>query len=357
VRHPLEAVRKTIRRYVLLESAAILLLCLALWFWIGLALDFGLFWTTAYDWVMELNFIDPSGQGSLFIRLAVFALVVGFLLYLLVSQLVVRYWKEFSDPAVALVLERRFPQELGDRLITAIELADPKKAASYGYSAPMLARTIDEAAERVERLPVDDVFDWARLRRRWRTVAFATVGVLLIVALGSIGVETAQGRAAGPFEQAYRFRDVASIWVERNVFFRNSYWQRNNHLEVVRFQDNESHPGEMRVGRDEQRPDLVVRAVEWVVPDRAAPVGWRALRVADLGSFVPADLVARITIPAAWPGWIVDLDDLDARIPVGAVAQNTQGKTFGELDAELAAHKGPAVDRDIAAARRAHGDW
>src|SRR4051794_10358894 len=90
VRHPLETVRKTIRRYVLLESAAMLLLCVALWFWVGLALDFGLFWATAYDWVLELDFLDPSGQGSLFIRVAVFAVVVGWLLYLLVSQLVVR---------------------------------------------------------------------------------------------------------------------------------------------------------------------------------------------------------------------------------------------------------------------------
>src|SRR4051794_13025171 len=90
VRHPLDAVRRTIRRYVLLESSALLLLCAALWFWIGLAIDFGLFWTTAYDWVLELDFIDPSGQGSRVIRLAVFAVIAGFLLYLLVSRLVIR---------------------------------------------------------------------------------------------------------------------------------------------------------------------------------------------------------------------------------------------------------------------------
>src|ERR1700757_4919656 len=55
VRHPLQALRGYIRTYVLLEGAAVAVIYLALWFWIGLLLDYGTFWLFAFDWIQELN--------------------------------------------------------------------------------------------------------------------------------------------------------------------------------------------------------------------------------------------------------------------------------------------------------------
>ncbi len=337
VRHPLDAVRSHIRRYVLLETVAVVAVFLALWFWIGLFIDFGTFWTLAYDWVLELNFIDVGGQASRGLRIGIVLCILGWLGYLVFTKLIARMWREFSDPAVALVLERRFPRELGDRLITAVELSDPKKAESYGFSGPMLARTVNEAADRVARLPVDQVFDWARLRMLWYGVALATVGLFVVAMVGSLGIQAVRGQSASPTDYLWRFKDNASIWFERNVLMQDSYWLRNAHLEVVRFQDNDKHPGEMRVGRDESRPDLVVRAISWVVPDAKAIGGWRALGVAETAELASPDLLAKIAIPSDWPGWIVDLDDLSSRIPTGTTPASWQGKTSGEVAKELAA--------------------
>src|ERR1041385_8536637 len=61
VRHPLAKVRGIIRRYVLLEGLCVGLLFLAGWFWIGLALDYGVFGGFTFDYVWELNNSAPPG--------------------------------------------------------------------------------------------------------------------------------------------------------------------------------------------------------------------------------------------------------------------------------------------------------
>src|SRR6516225_4566710 len=53
VRSPLERLRRFIRLYVGLEGAAVVGLFLALWFWIGLVLDYGVFRLFHFDWVQE----------------------------------------------------------------------------------------------------------------------------------------------------------------------------------------------------------------------------------------------------------------------------------------------------------------
>src|SRR5438105_3928828 len=68
VRHPLTALRGHIRRYVLLEGLAVAVLYLAICFWAGLALDYGLFRLFAFDWVQDLQqlTVDPQtgAQGN-----------------------------------------------------------------------------------------------------------------------------------------------------------------------------------------------------------------------------------------------------------------------------------------------------
>src|SRR5262249_60581877 len=82
-----------------------------------------------------------------------------------VGKGLLRLTREFSAPALALVLERRFPRQLGDRLITAVEMADPRMAEKYGYSQELVDKTVNDAANRVEELPVGQVFNWGRLRK------------------------------------------------------------------------------------------------------------------------------------------------------------------------------------------------
>jgi hypothetical protein len=264
VRHPLQRLRGTIRLYVSAEGAAVLALYLALWFWIGLLLDYGLFKLVGVDWVQALPWE--------FRALVLCGLVAG-LLAVVAVKVLLRLLREFRDTALALVLERRFPRQLGDRLITAVELADPRLAERYGYSQAMVDQTVQDAAAQVDQLPLQDVFDWKRLGRAGLVVAGLTVGVYLFLGLAYCLVWQ-----VGPGDYVLRFHDVAAIWFERNVLLANTIWPRRAHLELVGFPES----GELRVGRGAPPPTLRVRAVKWVLADARTPEGWRALTWDDL---------------------------------------------------------------------------
>ena len=70
------------------------------------------------------------------------------------------------------------PQQLGDRLITAVELADPESAERRLFAADARGN-LREAASRVDRLPLKDVFDgglWAWVARLSATVESSSFG-------------------------------------------------------------------------------------------------------------------------------------------------------------------------------------
>src|SRR5262245_26735578 len=140
VYHPLDRLRGIIRRYVIIEGVLSVLLFLSAWFALGLLFDFGLFKTLRWDWVRD---------GSWWLRLFALVTAVALLIGIVVFRIIRRLTREFSYPALALVLERRFPKLLGDRLITAVEMADVEQMGRYGYSKDMLRATIAEARERV----------------------------------------------------------------------------------------------------------------------------------------------------------------------------------------------------------------
>src|SRR5712692_3630199 len=282
VASPLERLRGAIRLYVTAEGAAVFLLYLALWFWIGLLLDYVFFKVTGIDWVQVLS------HGF---RLGLLLVLLAGLLAVVAVKVVLRLVREFREAALALVLERRFPNLLGDRLITAVELADPRVADKYGYSQAMVEQTIHDAAERVEKVPVNEVFNWRRLTRAFVLVAGLTFGVYALVGAGfwvyhALKSEetAAKHRREGLGDFAGRLGDVAGIWFERNVLLADTIWPRRAYLELLDF------PGdERRIGRDAPPPSLRARAYKWVVADsnrERAPEGWRALQWDELAKVV-----------------------------------------------------------------------
>ena len=92
IRHPLDRLRKYINSYVSLEAAALIGLLVALAFWVGLTLDYGLFATARLDWVQVLPWWLRASVLSIFV---LFALVV--LLFLVFTRL----FKQFRDGALA----------------------------------------------------------------------------------------------------------------------------------------------------------------------------------------------------------------------------------------------------------------
>src|SRR5262245_57862350 len=85
----------------------------------------------AFGWLLQSQVPQGMGIPNWVIAGGLVALILGGLSIFMVAK---RLLYDFSDPALALVLERRFPDLLGDRLITAVELADVCSAAKLGYS-------------------------------------------------------------------------------------------------------------------------------------------------------------------------------------------------------------------------------
>jgi hypothetical protein len=291
IRNPLERLRSTIRRYVLLEGLAVCGIVLALWFWLGLLFDFGVFKSFHFDWVQEA----PRSLRAI-VLIGVVALLLGILIVKVIRRLMV----EFSAPALALVLERRFPQQLGDRLITAVELADLKRAEEQGYSRELIRQTAEEAEARLQSVPIHDVFDWSRLRRLTGWLIALTFGVFLLVGIAYSAIT----RTNPLTDFLVRFRDVSAIWFERNVLLWNTIWPRNVYLELVDFPAS----GDLRVGRDNPAVRLKVRSIKWLIADRNAPEGWRAMTWADV---TPDLLGGPLPAIAQPPSNSATLDDLN----------------------------------------------
>lgn len=264
IAHPLGRLRGTIRRYVAVEGVLAVLLFLAGWFWLAVLLDYGVFKAFAFDWALEA----PRGLRAFALAVALAALVV-----LVVRKGVLRLTRDFSDSALALVLEKRYPHILGDRLISAVQLADLERSRSYGYSTAMIQKTIDDVRGRLNEVPVRKVFNWRRLWVQAGVLLALTVGLFL---LSGAAVWAAAGIPPGKF--VHEFRDVSAILVERDVLLENTPWPRRAYLEVVNFPASR----ELRIGRDVPSPRLRVAAYKWVIADNQAPAGWRPLTWADL---------------------------------------------------------------------------
>src|SRR5436309_15258083 len=91
VYHPLDRLRGIIRRYVVIEGVLSAILFLALWFTLGLLLDFGVFKALGWDWVRD---------GSFWLRLVALVVAVGLFVALLVFRIARRLSTEFSYPSL-----------------------------------------------------------------------------------------------------------------------------------------------------------------------------------------------------------------------------------------------------------------
>jgi hypothetical protein len=271
VLHPLDQLRGTIRRYVVIEGLLSAAIFVGLWFVLGLILDFGVFKVATWDWVLDAPW---------WFRAVALVGAIVLLAAILFFRIANRLTKELSYPALALILERRFPSVLGDRLITAVELADVDNQVEYGYSRDMIIQTIDEARSRVGTVPVNDVFNWRRL---WVLAAIAA-GLFLGVLVFGFASYAIASKSANPYRFGWRMAHVSSIFLERNALLLNTPWPRRSHLELLDF------PGdERRIGKNDAAPVIKAKAYRWVIADRGTIFGWRPLVWSDLNE----DLIGR----------------------------------------------------------------
>ena len=308
-RDPLDRVRGLIRRYVVLEGLLAAGFVVALAVIVSLAVDFGLFYIAGVDLVIDA----PSGWRVAGLVVTV-VLAIGVLLFLIAARLA----RRFSDTSIALVLEKRFPEELGDRLITAIELADESRATQQGYSLPMVRRTVAEASERLAALPIARIFDWTRLWRRALVLA-----LLLVLPFAAFGVAALLG--------ATHVVDRARIWVERDVLLADTAWPRDTYLQVL-----SPEALEYRVARDAAAPTVTVRAAEWVVADPSERFGWRALTWGEAEQLVIGEgntIPPEMTVDAAERRYGKELVAVTTRRLEALAAEPGMWRTLRKLDA------------------------
>ncbi|HET6426412.1 MAG TPA: hypothetical protein VFG20_22155, partial [Planctomycetaceae bacterium] len=193
----LDGLRGAIRRYLLWEGLAAVVVVIGALFWGSFLVD------TLYFVASRLEI--PRWARAVFLIATIAAITT-----VIVSLLGFRLFRALRSRALALVLERRFP-DLGDRLITAVEAAEGTLDPGAGYHRAMLERTLHDAARQLERVDVTQVFDPRPFRRT------VTVAVLLFVSILGLAVV-----------------DSAAMerWVSGYLELSPSYWPRETILEL-----------------------------------------------------------------------------------------------------------------------------
>jgi len=237
----LAALRQSTRRWIWVESLA--LVCLA-----GTAI----FWMTLVtDWLVE-----PPARWRM---LAAGAALVG-LVWLVAVKLVGRLATPLADTALATLVERAHPA-FRDSLSTAIELAEePRDDVDPG----LLARTVAEAAALVDQVDRRRLF-----RRRW-LMGLSLAGLLGAASIAGFSL----GRPA-----------LADLWVRRHVLFRDDPWPRQVALTAEGFVD-----GRRIVARGSD-VEVIVKAADRLVPEvidlrSRSGGGWRTDRMGTRGGIV-----------------------------------------------------------------------
>ncbi|HBL42379.1 hypothetical protein [Gimesia sp.] len=192
----LNRLRGKIRKYILLEGAAKLLVVAGLIFWASFVVDWVYFQLSHFEL--------PVWFRASFVALSLTAILV-----LSGTLIVFRLLTKMRKKALALVLERRFP-ELNDRLATAIELHESNEPQN-ALTRAMLERTVKEVAQGSSRLPLEDVFDKRPLRRAFFGALILSVSILILAVVN---------------------QPAMARWAKGYLELQNDYWNRETGLVV-----------------------------------------------------------------------------------------------------------------------------
>jgi hypothetical protein len=215
----LSQLKRRIRSYVLMEGTALVLIVLLSAFWLTLGIDWAYFRASGLE--LPVWFREGVAISALVLAAAGALFWIG-----------LRLFRRFRARALALVLERRFP-EMGSRLITAVEAAEARgrhesQPGESHLTAAMLERTIDEAVRLSASLPIESVFDRTPLRRA------LTAASVLLLSIGALAV--VEPRALARWGRAFVARDA-------------TYWARETRLVVKAIVQPGDRLREFRDGR------------------------------------------------------------------------------------------------------------
>ena len=237
--------RKRIRLYVFLEGVAWVLVVIGVVFWITLGLNWGYF---------KLSRLELPRWFRIALDMAAVLSIVAVLLALLAWRL----FRQLRTKALALVLERRFPN-LDDRLITAVETPDRPENYETELTLALRQRTVDEARRETERLPLQDVFQGRPLGLA------ATLAILVLASVITFGVLNSE---------------AVGYWYRAFVGLDEEYWDRDTLLVPRVFSaaiNDVREFGEERVYKHPRGADFTLSVIvpeedkttgkKWLVPE------------------------------------------------------------------------------------------
>ncbi len=231
--------------YVFFEGLAWVLVVIGVVFWITLGLNWGYF---------KLSRLELPRWFRIALDMGAVLSIVGVVLALLAWRL----FRQLRTKALALVLERRFPT-LDDRLITAVEAPDRRSDYETAFTQALRQRTVDEARQEAERLPLGEVFQGRPLG------VAATLAILVLASVITFGFLNQQ---------------AVAYWYRAFVGLDDEYWDRDTLLvpRVVNAAANEVREfGEERIYKHPRGADFTLSVLvpeedkttgkQWLVPD------------------------------------------------------------------------------------------
>ncbi|MBQ4144114.1 MAG: hypothetical protein IJD43_11650, partial [Thermoguttaceae bacterium] len=197
IRQLFQKIRRKVRIYLAVEGIGICLFQLGVLFWISLGLD---------------RFLEPAPSVRLIILFLTGIWTAASLLIFVLSPLV----KPISDHALAILLERQFP-EFNDLLLTLVEPEESdsdtseKNASHAVYREALLAQVRKELAPKLQNFRLRPIF-------RFRPLLLGLLGALL----------TATSISGFAYTQPQLF----SIWKTRFLELSAAPWPRVVQLEM-----------------------------------------------------------------------------------------------------------------------------
>jgi hypothetical protein len=189
---------------------------IATWFWVdGLSRALGLLLILlAVDLVIDWYFrMDPSQ------RVVMLALIVAAVAWVVYRRLILPLSATMSDDALALQVEAG-NRQLGQSVITALQLSQMKDLDSKGMSPLMVRETVRAGAVAAQQVDFSKVLDADRFRVNGALLAAAFIAFALL----------AYGVTAN---------DSLGIWFNRNLLLGERQWPQKTYLLIQRAENGE----------------------------------------------------------------------------------------------------------------------
>ncbi len=205
IRSALAKLRSQIRRYIILEGVAAVVIWIGVTFWLTYAIDYIPVWFG----VSEL----PRPARAIILGIVV--LCAGWIVYrLIVNRLLVR----LSDQSMALLLERKFP-ELDESLLTTVQAAE--RAYKDSVDAALLESTQAQAESVIKSINTEAVVNSSSLNR------ILVIAGLLVVSVAVVAVMRP---------------DDIELAGQRFYLLGDRTWPRQCHLELVGIKIKRDNP-------------------------------------------------------------------------------------------------------------------